>query len=522
MKKLNPDTLIFIITLINNSLKLTMEFQAYTLSKYPEYAYIQLKSPDVHQRPPVHLCVILDTSGSMEDNSKLKNVKESLMFMLNFLTPSDKLSIVTFSQSAKIVLQHVNITTTEKENIHTQISLIGPESITNLSTGLITAHQCLLQDQIYKQGILLLTDGHANAGVIDTDKIVDIVRTLVGKYNGTSISCVGYNTDHNASLLENISAEGGGSYYVVNNLEDVATVFGDILGSLLSCVAQQVQITLPNTKQVKTRYPVQEINSYIKISVGDMPTNYEAIILAKIPQGTIISANGYDITTHDMFYRTTVVTTTDDQELQTNGEVHYLRFKVLDILNVSKSYIHKLVERELRITDKIITNHIGDITELYTQITDYKANNQHSLWDTLLFELDECKKALENMSAHTMDTTQMLLQHISVLGLMRGIPATPIRTASHNRLHMNTTQSNNSINNLSTITQCNSDADPTDIYPSFILPRFSNSVQRQISSQMQTVCSQHPLSLLPRSLDDEFRDSFPLSQIYDYSEDAES
>ena len=55
-----------------------MNFQAYTLSKHPEWACLQVKAPESETRTPVHLCCVIDTSASMESYNKLENVKRSL------------------------------------------------------------------------------------------------------------------------------------------------------------------------------------------------------------------------------------------------------------------------------------------------------------------------------------------------------------------------------------------------------------------------------------------------------------
>ena len=59
----------------------------------------------------------------------------------------------------------------------------------------------------------------------------------------------GYGKDHNAKLLGELAAiTRDGSYYFVNNEQDVSTAFGDALGGVLSVVAQNVILTItPST-----------------------------------------------------------------------------------------------------------------------------------------------------------------------------------------------------------------------------------------------------------------------------------
>ncbi len=428
--------------------KYKMNFQAYTLSTHPEWACIQVKAPESENRTPIHLCCVIDTSASMTTFNKLENVKQSLQFLLDFLGPQDHVSIITFSEAAKTILNQIAITASEKDNIRTRISFIRAESNTNLSAGIVQSRESLMIDSSNcKQGILLLTDGNANLGLTRPSDIIDLVRNTINKFNGTSISSVGYGTDHNVELLQNISTEGGGSYYVVNNLEDVATVFGDVLGGLVSCSSQQVCISLPIGSEIKSRYATNTTGDVMDIIIGDMPAGSEAAFLAKIPSGLSLSLKGYDLQTHNSFEVTTQVITTDDSDLQTNGLAHYLRFEVMMLLEQSRN----LFTRFAPVAD--VTSQLDKIKECIGKITQYRTMHEHTLWDILLEELNTCKKNLENRNTVAMDTPHIMTQHAGYLGRMRGLPAA--------------TQDPNGI--------------PT---PLPVGRTFSNYAQRQISSQL--------------------------------------
>jgi Ca-activated chloride channel family protein len=148
----------------------------------------------------------------MEDDDKLENVKRSLHYLLNFLTEKDHISVITFSSNAKTIINKMCCSLTEKENLRAHIAMIHLEFSTNLSAALVETRNVLLTDASgIKQGILLLTDGIANDGVIEPDQIVTMTKKLLQDYHGTSLSCIGYGTDHNAELLQSMATEGGGS-----------------------------------------------------------------------------------------------------------------------------------------------------------------------------------------------------------------------------------------------------------------------------------------------------------------------
>jgi hypothetical protein len=392
----------------------------------------------------------------MESFDKLENVKRSLQFLLDFLGPQDSISVITFSEAARTILTQTAVTAAEKDNIRARISIIRIESNTNLSAGIVQARDSLQIDTSgSKQGILLLTDGVANMGLTRPADILDLVRNTITKFNGTSISSVGYGTDHNVELLQSISTEGGGSYYVVNNLEDVATVFGDILGGLVSCASQQVRIALPVGTEVKSRYGTNTVGDKVEIVIGDMPSGAEAAFLAKIPSGMVAALKGYDLVAHNTYEINSTVATTEDATLQVNGEAHYIRFEVLALIEQSRSFMNYFS------TPGDTNAHIEKIKACIATITEYREEHEHSLWDILLEELNTCKGLLENRHLAAVDTPQIMTQHAGYLGRMRGLAAAVSQVPS------------------------GGEGDPDSIPPPPPLGRtFSNYAQRQISSQL--------------------------------------
>lgn len=81
---------------------------------------ITIKSPDVNERNPIDIVCVIDISGSMEIEAKLKEgtgdkedngltvldiVKHAVNTILTNLTPKDRLSIVAFDNKAQDILQ---------------------------------------------------------------------------------------------------------------------------------------------------------------------------------------------------------------------------------------------------------------------------------------------------------------------------------------------------------------------------------------------------------------------------------
>jgi len=249
----------------------------------------------IQERNSTHTIVLLDTSGSMDENKKLENVKKSLNFLLKFLQKTDYLSLVTFNFTSEIVIDNMKVTSEYIETFKYAIDTLHAEGGTNLSSGLLNVKSILERadhTQVSKTGLIILTDGQVNEGVIKAEELMRIIYLIKEINPNISITTIGYGEDHNASLLNNIATNGGGSYSVVKNIGEVASVFGDILGGLMTTVAQNVKIEYPSSWNCINMYSKQVQNSSTNLFIGDICAESETILLFENTDATNIKISG--------------------------------------------------------------------------------------------------------------------------------------------------------------------------------------------------------------------------------------
>lgn len=271
-------------------------------------------------RAPVHFILLVDTSGSMESNSKLHNVVRSAHFMLEHLQATDQLTLIEFNTHATLLVDHLPMTAEAKIHVTQRLAAAAPEGSTNLSAALLLAKTAAQSTPAgMKAGVLILTDGHANVGTTDQTTL----RTILQGTNA-SISTVGYGTDHNTDLLTAMAADSGGSYNVVSSLEDTATVFGDILGGLLSCAAQNVVVEYPVGTTVFSVLPYQAN----KLTIGDIQSDTEMYIVSSAPATRV---TGYEMPAATAFSVQPAITAPTAEQL-VEATVSIARFKVSRLL----------------------------------------------------------------------------------------------------------------------------------------------------------------------------------------------
>lgn len=370
-----------------------------------------LKGQSRNTRQPVHMMLLCDTSGSMEQENKLNSVKKSVNLLLSLLSPDDRISLATFSDNAKVVLSRATPRNEDRQAIEYRVDSLKPDGSTNLSAGLLEVRGLVeAADSGRKQGVIILTDGHANVGVTNEDGIMNILKQIQSEHAGLTFTTVAYGVDHNAELLTQMAKVGGGAYNVVKSLEDVATVFGDILGGLISVSAQGVQIQLPPGALPNTSYPCEKDPAGVTtIYVGDIYADAEVVVLfenhpAKGPlriKGTDMSTlNRIDEVVEPSAYSI-------GQKIPMSIHIAKLRQRTADLIKQAvKSYSPSVK---------------AEIEALITEIQIDEDIDNHPLKPMLLEDLQEAIKVVNQHGSANAQQTVELLQHSAFISMTRGI-----------------------------------------------------------------------------------------------------
>jgi len=164
------------------------------------------------------------------------------------LRPQDRLAIVTYDDQVERPLELTSMTDSGKEKALNVVNSIHERGCTNLSGGMLEGLSVLSERRGPKNdvsSILLLTDGHANRGITGHSAMVEACQSKVSSMKGaTSIYTFGYGKDHASELLDGIARATSGQYYFVSGVDSIAAAFGDALGGLMTCVAQNIRMEI--------------------------------------------------------------------------------------------------------------------------------------------------------------------------------------------------------------------------------------------------------------------------------------
>jgi len=411
----------------------------------------------IDTRNATHTIILLDTSGSMDDGGKLPNVKKSLNFLIKFLQKTDYLSLVTFNYMSNIVIEHTNVTTEYIDTFKYAIDTLDAEGGTNLSAGLLNVKSILERtdpSNVSKTGLIILTDGHTNEGLTKSDDIMRVINSIKAVEPNISITTIGYGEDHNAQLLKDIGIYGGGSYNIVNNIEEVGTVFGDILGGLMTTVAQNVTITFPSTWNCINMYSKDTLNTSTRIHIGDICAESETIVMFENSDTNAATVDVEGMNTKD-FSRIHKKISWNPSELSQDVNPYYMAYFRNAIAYILQN-ISAMDKAVIRTTIDNIKVNLNTTTLQYHPLTKMLKDNIVSIENQLL-------------STTQINTTQNI-QTSAFLGLGRGASMT------RQRIPLSPSDEDDILNAMNAL---NVTTTP-----------FSNRVQRQITEQMtQFTCS---------------------------------
>jgi Mg-chelatase subunit ChlD len=201
----------------------------------------------------LHLTVLIDNSGSMGREDRAAVMEKSVQELTTLLTENDRVSIISFARTPRLVAE--NIVGNNAAQIRKILTQTPSDGGTNLEEALKLSTQIGTRNQAVgaQNRILLMTDGAANLGDANPDRLTDSVKTM--RQGGLAFDIIGIGTDglNDAMLLE-LARNGNGRYYVVNSAADAKENFARQLAGAFRPAAENVK--------VQVRFNPQRVGKY--------------------------------------------------------------------------------------------------------------------------------------------------------------------------------------------------------------------------------------------------------------------
>ena len=204
---------------------------------------IGLKSQDIDlsQRAPMNLVFLIDVSGSMYSEDKLPLVQKSFSILTDQLTPQDRVSVVTYADGDRVVLEGAD--GNDRERILTAIRSLQAGGSTAGSRGIQRAYE--IAGKYFIQGgnnrIILATDGDLNVGVTSESELKELVEKK--RESGVYLSVLGFGQGNiKDNKMETLADNGNGMYSYIDSEREARKVLCEEMSGNFIAVAKDVKI----------------------------------------------------------------------------------------------------------------------------------------------------------------------------------------------------------------------------------------------------------------------------------------
>ncbi len=198
-------------------------------------------SDETPSRAPLSVHIVLDVSGSMSGQA-IEDAKKAAEAAVDKLDPSDDFSMVTFSDTASVIVPDGPIGP-RRAQVLSRIHAVAAGGGTNIWAGLDLGYSEARAPRAGEDAVrivMLLSDGHANGG--DTDPQHLAARAAQAFQDGIQTSSFGLGPDFDAALMSGIADRGAGGYYYVADSSQIEPALAREIDARLRPVATAVEL----------------------------------------------------------------------------------------------------------------------------------------------------------------------------------------------------------------------------------------------------------------------------------------
>jgi Ca-activated chloride channel family protein len=227
-------------------------------------------------RAPQAIQVVLDRSGSMSGDP-LESAKGSLLKLVDRLAPQDYFGLVAFDDQALVVVPMRQIQDHHVPTLRQSIRELQTAGSTDISTGYLMGLRELSRlTNVAASTLLLISDGHANAG----EKDPKVLASIATKHstNRITTSTIGLGVGYDEIILEALASGGGGAHRFASTIDEAVGAIAAEVNDLLDKSAVNAVLRIKPvaglssapTVQVLQRLPFWKDGDDYVLQLGDL------------------------------------------------------------------------------------------------------------------------------------------------------------------------------------------------------------------------------------------------------------
>jgi Ca-activated chloride channel family protein len=227
-------------------------------------------------RPGQAVEVVLDRSGSMS-GPEFESAKESILKLIDRLAPQDSFGLVAFDDHALIVAPMRTMADHDMPALRKAVREMQTGGSTDISAGYTMGLRELSRVATDAGAtLLLISDGHANAGEQDPAVLAQIATTHVA--NKVTTSTIGLGTGYDEKILEALAQGGNGAHRFAYTIDEaigaIAAEVDDLLeksvvNAVLRFTPSPALTTNPRIEILQRLPHFKEGDTYV-VQLGDL------------------------------------------------------------------------------------------------------------------------------------------------------------------------------------------------------------------------------------------------------------
>lgn len=195
------------------------------------------EAPNQEERAAINVAIVLDRSSSMS-GEKIARARDAAKLAIARLQKNDTVSVISYDSVVEVLVPATKLT--DKQFVYDAIDKIKSRGSTALFAGVSKGAEELrkFKNEEAINRVILLSDGQANVGPKSPLELGELATSLAKE--GISVTTIGLGSGYNEDLMNKLALNSDGNHSFVETPGELAQVFDQELGELLSVVAQNI------------------------------------------------------------------------------------------------------------------------------------------------------------------------------------------------------------------------------------------------------------------------------------------
>ncbi|MGJ8724783.1 MAG: vWA domain-containing protein [Roseibacillus sp.] len=206
------------------------------------------EAPTLEERAPINVAIVLDRSSSMS-GEKIARARDAAKIAIARLQSNDTVSVISYDNVVEVLVPATKLT--DKKFVYDAIDKITSRGSTALFAGVAKGAEELrkFKNEEAINRVILLSDGQANIGPQSPQELGELGTSLAKE--GISVTTIGLGNGYNEDLMNKLALNSDGNHSFVQTPGELAQVFDQELGGMLSVVAQNITLKVELAEGVR-------------------------------------------------------------------------------------------------------------------------------------------------------------------------------------------------------------------------------------------------------------------------------